>query len=45
LSVLIGRLLVILCAPFAAGTMDVPPFNREALISALPADQAGEGTL
>src|SRR5271155_3531373 len=30
--------------PFAAGTMDVPPFNREALISALRTDQAGEST-
>jgi uncharacterized protein YbcV (DUF1398 family) len=31
-------------APLASGTMDVPPFNREALISALRTDQAGEST-
>jgi uncharacterized protein YbcV (DUF1398 family) len=30
--------------PIATGTMDVPPFNREALISALLTDQAGEST-
>ncbi|MGA3241891.1 MAG: DUF1398 family protein [Bryobacteraceae bacterium] len=30
--------------PLAAGTVDVPPFNREALISALRTDQAGEST-
>ncbi len=30
--------------PLAAGAMDVPPFNREALISALRTDQAGEST-
>jgi uncharacterized protein YbcV (DUF1398 family) len=30
--------------PLATGTMDVPPFNREALIAALRTDQAGEGT-
>ncbi len=30
--------------PLATGTMDVPPFNREALISALRTDQAGEST-
>jgi uncharacterized protein YbcV (DUF1398 family) len=29
-------------APLATGTMDVPPFNREALIAALRRDQAGE---
>jgi uncharacterized protein YbcV (DUF1398 family) len=28
----------------ATGTMDVPPFNREALITALRTDQAGEST-
>lgn len=28
--------------PLATGMMDVPPFNREALISALRRDQAGE---
>ncbi len=30
--------------PLATGTMDVPSFNQEALISALRRDQAGEGT-
>jgi uncharacterized protein YbcV (DUF1398 family) len=30
--------------PLATGTMDVPRFNREALISALRTDQAGEVT-
>ncbi len=30
--------------PLAAGTIDVPPFNREALIAALRKDQAGEST-
>ena len=30
--------------PLATGTMDVPPFNREALIFALRMDQAGEST-
>jgi uncharacterized protein YbcV (DUF1398 family) len=30
--------------PLAIGTMDVPTFNREALISALRTDQAGEST-
>jgi len=30
--------------PLATGTMDVPPFNREALISALRTDQAGESS-
>ena len=30
--------------PLATGTMDVPPFNREALISALRTDQAGNST-
>jgi len=30
--------------PLASGTMDVPPFNREALISALRTDQAGKST-
>jgi uncharacterized protein YbcV (DUF1398 family) len=33
--------VVIQGTPLATGTMDVPPFNREALISALRADQAG----
>ena len=27
--------------PLASGTVDVPPFNREALIAALRTDQAG----
>jgi uncharacterized protein YbcV (DUF1398 family) len=30
--------------PLATGTVDVPPFSREALISALRTDQAGEST-
>ena len=30
--------------PLAMGTVDVPPFNREALISALRTDQAGESS-
>ena len=30
--------------PLATGTVDVPPFNREALISALRTDQAGESS-
>ncbi len=30
--------------PLASGTMDVPPFDREALIKALRTDQAGEST-
>jgi len=30
--------------PIATGTMDVPPFDREALISALRKDQRGEST-
>jgi len=30
--------------PVAAGTVDVPPFNREALVSALRTDQAGKST-
>jgi uncharacterized protein YbcV (DUF1398 family) len=30
--------------PLASGMMDVPPFNREALIKALRIDQAGEST-
>jgi uncharacterized protein YbcV (DUF1398 family) len=31
-------------APIASGTVDVAPFNREALIQALRLDQAGKGT-
>ena len=30
--------------PLASGTVDVPPFNREALIAALRTDQAGNST-
>ncbi len=30
--------------PLSTGTVDVPPFNREALISALRTDQAGKST-
>src|SRR5208283_1705535 len=30
--------------PLVSGTVDVPPFNREALIKALRIDQAGEST-
>ena len=36
--------VVILGTPLASGTMDVPPFNREALITASRTDQAGEST-
>jgi uncharacterized protein YbcV (DUF1398 family) len=36
--------VVIQGTPLATGTMDVPPFNREALILALRTDQAGEST-
>jgi uncharacterized protein YbcV (DUF1398 family) len=36
--------VVIQGTPLATGTMDVPPFNREALISALRTDQAGQST-
>jgi uncharacterized protein YbcV (DUF1398 family) len=31
-------------APLASGTVDVPSFNREALVRALRTDQAGEST-
>jgi uncharacterized protein YbcV (DUF1398 family) len=31
-------------APLLTGTVDVPPFDREALIKALRTDQAGEST-
>ena len=34
--------VVIQGTPLASGIMDVPPFNREALITALRTDQAGE---
>jgi len=30
--------------PLISGTVDVPPFNREALIAALRTDQAGNST-
>jgi uncharacterized protein YbcV (DUF1398 family) len=36
--------VVTLGAPLSSGTVDVPPFNREALISALRTDQAGKST-
>jgi uncharacterized protein YbcV (DUF1398 family) len=36
--------VVTLGAPLSSGTIDVPPFNREALIAALRTDQAGEST-
>jgi len=35
---------VILGTPLSSGTVDVPPFNREALIAALRIDQAGKST-
>ena len=31
-------------APLVSGTVDVPPFDREALITALRTDQAGKNT-
>ena len=31
-------------APLSSGTVDVPPFSREALIAALRTDQAGKST-
>jgi uncharacterized protein YbcV (DUF1398 family) len=36
--------VVIMGTPLASGTVDVPPFNGEALIRALRTDQAGEST-
>lgn len=36
--------VVIQGTPLAMGTMDVPPFDRGALIAALRTDQAGEST-
>jgi uncharacterized protein YbcV (DUF1398 family) len=36
--------VVTLGAPVASGTVDVPRFNREALITALRTDQAGKST-
>jgi uncharacterized protein YbcV (DUF1398 family) len=36
--------IVTLGTPLSSGTVDVPPFNREALIAALRTDQAGRST-
>jgi len=36
--------VVILGTPLSSGTVDVPPFNLEALIAALRIDQAGKST-
>lgn len=36
--------VVTLGTPLSSGTVDVPPFNREALIVALRTDQAGKST-
>jgi len=36
--------VVTLGAPLASGTVDVPPFNREALVAALRTDQVGKST-
>src|ERR1700689_3876196 len=36
--------VVTLGTPLVSGTVDVPPFNREALIAALRTDQAGNST-
>ncbi|HVU69851.1 MAG TPA: DUF1398 family protein [Ktedonobacteraceae bacterium] len=36
--------VMILGEPLASGSVDVPPFNRDALITALRIDQAGEST-
>src|SRR5580692_4169995 len=36
--------VVIQGTPLASGTVDVPPFDREALITALRIDQAGKST-
>jgi uncharacterized protein YbcV (DUF1398 family) len=36
--------VVTLGTPLCSATLDVPPFNREALIAALRKDQAGEST-
>jgi len=35
---------VIQSAPLVSGTVDVPPFDRNALITALRTDQAGKST-
>ena len=36
--------VVTIGAPLASGTVDVPPFDRDALIAALRTDQAGHST-
>ena len=36
--------VVTLGTPLSSGTIDVPPFNREALIAALRTDQSGKST-
>ena len=36
--------VVTLGTPLTSGTVDVPPFNREALIASLRTDQAGKNT-
>jgi uncharacterized protein YbcV (DUF1398 family) len=36
--------VVIQDTPLVSGTVDVPPFDREALVAALRTDQAGEST-
>jgi uncharacterized protein YbcV (DUF1398 family) len=36
--------VVVMGTPLAAGTTDVPPFDKEALIKALRTDQAGNST-
>lgn len=36
--------VVTLGTPLTSGTVDVPPFNREALVAALRTDQAGKST-
>jgi uncharacterized protein YbcV (DUF1398 family) len=36
--------VVTMGAPLASGTVDVPPFDRQALIAALRTDQAGNST-
>jgi uncharacterized protein YbcV (DUF1398 family) len=39
-----GGPVVTMGQPLATGTVDVPPFDREALISALRTDQAGKSS-
>jgi len=36
--------VITLGTPLCSGTLDVPPFNQEALIAALRTDQAGKST-